>query len=201
MLYNFRAACGLDTKGAPEMIGWDAPGQQFERTYNRTLSVWLGTLLSGRKKRRNRKKAVYMCDSLKECQEAFSRMENIQEGFLSGYDETQFDLLEKYVRYPEIWAPYYTLHKIFAGLLDCWEYAEIPQALEIADKLGDWVYNRLSRLPHHVLMKMWSLYIAGEFGGMNDVMARLYGITGKEIHLKASRMFDNDKLFFPLSQK
>lgn len=201
MLYNFRAACGLDTKGAPEMIGWDASDSNLRGHTTGHYLSGLALCYRAGKKEEIRKKAVYMCDSLKECQEAFSRMENIQEGFLSGYDETQFDLLEKYVRYPEIWAPYYTLHKIFAGLLDCWEYAEIPQALEIADKLGDWVYNRLSRLPHHVLMKMWSLYIAGEFGGMNDVMARLYGITGKEIHLKASRMFDNDKLFFPLSQK
>lgn len=201
MLYNFRAACGLDTKGAPEMIGWDAPDSNLRGHTTGHYMSGLALCYRAGKNEEIRKKAVYMCDALKECQEAFSRMENIQDGFLSGYDETQFDLLEKYVRYPEIWAPYYTLHKIFSGLLDCWEYAKIPKALEIADKLGDWVYNRLSRLPHHVLMNMWSLYIAGEFGGMNDVMARLYGITGKEIHLKASRMFDNDKLFFPLSQK
>lgn len=201
MLYNFRSASGLDTKGAPEMIGWDAPDSNLRgHTTGHYLSgLALCYRASGNQK--IREKAAYMCDSLKECQDAFSRMEGIHEGFLSGYDERQFDLLEKYVRYPEIWAPYYTLHKIFAGLLDCYEYAEIPTALEIADKMGDWVYNRLSLLPHQVLMKMWSLYIAGEFGGMNEAMSRLYGITGKENHLKAARLFDNDKLFFPLAQK
>ena len=140
-------------------------------------------------------KAVYMCESLKECQDAFAKMDGIHEGFLSGYDEKQFDLLEQYVRYPEIWAPYYTLHKIFAGLLDCYEFANIACGLTIADKLGDWVYNRLSRLPHKTLMKMWSLYIAGKFGGMNEAMSRLYGITGKENHFKyaESIYFQNDK--------
>lgn len=201
MLYNFRAASGVDTKGAPEMIGWDAPDSNLRGHTTGHYLSGLALCYRAGKNETIRKKAIYMCESLKECQEAFSCMENIHDGFLSGYDETQFNLLEKYVRYPEIWAPYYTLHKIFAGLLDCWEYVGIPQALEIVDKLGDWVYYRLSRLPHDVLMKMWSLYIAGEFGGMNEVMARLYGITGKEIHLKASRLFDNDKLFFPLSQK
>lgn len=90
---------------------------------------------------------------------------------------------------------------IFAGLLDCYGFAHIDCGLTIADNLGDWVYNRLSRLPHETLMKMWSLYIAGEFGGMNEAMSRLYGITGKENHLKAARLFDNDKLFLPLKQK
>lgn len=201
MLYNFRKASGLDTKGAPEMIGWDAPECNLRgHTTGHYLSgLALCYRATGNKK--IREKAVYMCEALQECQEAFSKKEGIHEGFLSGYDEQQFDLLEEFVRYPKIWAPYYTLHKIFAGLLDCYEFAGIDCGLAIADKLGDWVYNRLSKLPHKTLMKMWSLYIAGEFGGMNEAMSRLYGITGKEKHLIAARLFDNDKLFFPLEQK
>lgn len=201
MLYNFRQASGLDTKGAPEMIGWDAPDSNLR---GHTTGHYLSGLALCYRATGNEKikeKAVYMCQSLKECQDAFEKMDGIHKGFLSGYDERQFDLLEQYVRYPEIWAPYYTLHKIFAGLLDCYEFAGVETGLQIADKLGDWVYNRLSKLPHHVLMTMWSLYIAGEFGGMNEVMARLYGITGKETHLQGARYFDNDKLFFPMSQK
>lgn len=117
---------------------------------------------------------------------------------LSGYSEEQFDLLEKYTPYPQIWAPYYTLHKLFAGLLDCYEYLQDEIALSISVRLADWVYRRLSRLSHSQRMKMWGLYIAGEFGGMNEVMAKLYRITGKEDYLSCARMFDNDKLFAPL---
>lgn len=200
MLYNFRAAAGLDTKGAPEMIGWDAPDSNLKGHTTGHYLSGLALCYKAAGSERIKEKAEYMIASLKECQDAFSKIEGIHEGFLSGYDETQFDLLERYVRYPEIWAPYYTLHKIFAGLLDCYEFVQIPDALVIADKLGTWVYNRLSRLPREVLMKMWSLYIAGEFGGMNDVLARLYSITGKTEHIKAAGLFDNDKLFFPMSQ-
>lgn len=201
MLYNFREAAGLDTKAAPEMIGWDAPDSNLKgHTTGHYLSGLALCYRTGRNEK-IREKAKYMCDALKECQDSFGNQEGFHKGFLSGYDESQFDLLEKFVRYPEIWAPYYTLHKIFAGLLDCYEYAEIETALVVACRLGTWVYNRLSVLSHHVLMKMWSLYIAGEFGGMNEVMARLYEITGNETHLKAAQFFDNDKLFFPLSQK
>lgn len=201
MLYNFRSASGLDTKDAPEMIGWDAPECNLKGHTTGHYLSGLALCYRATGNEKIREKAVYMCESLKKCQDAFAKMDGIHEGFLSGYDEKQFDLLEQYVRYPEIWAPYYTLHKIFAGLLDCYEFANIACGLTIADKLGDWVYNRLSRLPHKTLMKMWSLYIAGEFGGMNEAMSRLYGITGKENHLKAARLFDNDKLFFPLEQK
>src|SRR5690606_516537 len=77
----------------------------------------------------------------------------------------------------------------------------IDLALTIADKLGDWVYNRLSVLPNKQLKKMWGMYIAGELGGMNESLAELYIYTKKEKHIKAAKLFDNDRFFFPLEQK
>lgn len=200
MLYNFRTASGLDTKGAPAMIGWDAPDSKLRGHTTGHYLSGLALCYRATGNKAIREKAVYMCRSLEECQDAFGRMAGIHEGFLSGYDETQFDLLEQYVRYPEIWAPYYTLHKILAGLLDCYEYAGIDTGLQVASRLGEWVYRRLSRLAPHTRKTMWSIYIAGEFGGMNEVMARLYQLTGNEDYLQGARFFDNDKLFFPLLQ-
>ncbi|MFR5079040.1 MAG: beta-L-arabinofuranosidase domain-containing protein [[Clostridium] innocuum] len=63
----------------------------------------------------------------------------VMKAFLSAYTEEQFDLLEKFTPYPEIWAPYYTLHKILAGLIDCYEQIHLDTALHMAEKLGDWV--------------------------------------------------------------
>lgn len=200
MLYNFRKAAGMDTLGAPEMIGWDAPDSLLRgHTTGHYLSA-LALCFAATGNEVIRNKAEYMIHSLSMCQQEFSHKEGFHEGFLSGYSEEQFDLLEKYTVYPKIWAPYYTLHKIFAGLLDCYEYMKNETALKIADRLGDWVYHRLSVLPHQQLCNMWALYIAGEFGGMNDVLARLYQYTKKEEHLSAARLFDNDKLFYPLEK-
>ena len=70
-----------------------------------------------------------MVDELGECQRAFQNIDGIREGFLSAYSEEQFDLLEEYTPYPKIWAPYYTLHKIIAGLLDCYLYIDKKEAL------------------------------------------------------------------------
>lgn len=201
MLYNFREAAGLDTKGAPQMIGWDAPDSQLRgHTTGHYLSA-LALCYHATADENILNKVQYMIRELKKCQDAFAASGNTKEGFLSGYSEEQFDLLEVYTIYPTIWAPYYTLHKILAGLLDCWRFVKVKEALEIADKLGDWTYNRLSRLTKEQRDKMWSMYIAGEIGGINESLASLYEETGKEHHLKAAKMFDNEKLFLPMEMQ
>ncbi|MGN1166206.1 MAG: beta-L-arabinofuranosidase domain-containing protein [Lachnospiraceae bacterium] len=201
MLYNFRQASGLDTKGVVPLDGWDAlDGKLRGHTTGHYMSA-LALCYHSTGNIDIKEKAVYVVNALEECQNAFSKMDNIKEGFLSGYSEEQFDLLEKYTTYPTIWAPYYTLHKILAGLLDCYRFIACEKALLIAEKIGMWTWNRLSRLPKRQLTKMWGMYIAGEFGGMNATMTELYMITGKEEFLRCARLFDNDKLFYPLEQK
>ena len=125
---------------------------------------------------------------------------NWGKGFISAYPPDQFIMLEQGAKYGgqknQVWAPYYTLHKILAGLIDVYEVSGNKKALEIATNMSDWVYVRLSQLPQETLIKMWNTYIAGEFGGMNESMARLYKITGDQKYLKTAQLFDNIKVFF-----
>jgi DUF1680 family protein len=125
---------------------------------------------------------------------------NWGKGFISAYPPDQFIMLEKGAKYGgqknQIWAPYYTLHKILAGLMDVYEVSGNKKALAIASGMGDWVYARLSKVPTDTLIKMWNTYIAGEFGGMNEAMARLHRITGKQDYLKTAQLFDNIRVFF-----
>ncbi|NLE34166.1 MAG: hypothetical protein GX622_03610 [Bacteroidales bacterium] len=125
---------------------------------------------------------------------------NWGKGFISAYPPDQFIMLEKGATYggsnAQIWAPYYTLHKIMAGLMDVYEVSGNEKALEIARGMGDWVYARLSQLPQETLISMWNRYIAGEFGGMNEALARLSRITGEDSYMKAARLFDNIRLFY-----
>jgi DUF1680 family protein len=125
---------------------------------------------------------------------------NWGKGFISAYPPDQFIMLENGAKYggqkDQVWAPYYTLHKIMAGLLDVYEVSGNKKALAIATNMSDWVYARLSQLPQETLIKMWNTYIAGEFGGMNESMARLYKITGSPKYLKTAQLFDNVKVFF-----
>jgi DUF1680 family protein len=125
---------------------------------------------------------------------------NWGEGFISAYPPDQFIMLEKGATYGgrnnQIWAPYYTLHKILAGLLDCYEVGGNEKALEIAKGMGLWVYQRLQVVPTSNRISMWNRYIAGEYGGMNEVLARLYKITDDQRFLVCARLFDNINFFF-----
>ncbi len=121
-------------------------------------------------------------------------------GFISGYPPDQFIMLERGVLYgtkdDQIWAPYYTLHKILAGLLDSYEVAGNRKALDVAKGMGAWVQARLSAVPPETRTAMWSTYIAGEYGGMNEVMARLFRLTGDRRFLETAKLFDNTNLFY-----
>jgi DUF1680 family protein len=121
-------------------------------------------------------------------------------GFISAYPPDQFIMLEKGATYgtqdSQIWAPYYTLHKILAGLLDSYEVGGNRKALEIAKGMGGWAYTRLKAVPEETRIAMWNRYIAGEYGGMNEVMARLFRLTGDRRFIETAKLFDNTTVFF-----
>ena len=74
--------------------------------------------------------------------------------------------------------------------------ATVTVTEEAAKDLGLWVYRRLSGCTTEEQRKqMWSMYIAGEYGGMNESLATLYEITGEEEYLEAAQMFDNSTFF------
>lgn len=125
---------------------------------------------------------------------------NWGKGFISAYPPDQFIMLENGATYgtkkTQIWAPYYTLHKILAGLMDVYEISGNEKALEITKGMGDWVHSRLSQLPTETLISMWNSYIAGEYGGMNEAMARLYRLTNEDKYLEVATLFDNIEVFY-----
>ena len=74
--------------------------------------------------------------------------------------------------------------------------ATVTVTEEAAKDLGLWVYRRLSGCTtEEQREQMWSMYIAGEYGGMNESLATLYEITGEEEYLEAAQMFDNSTFF------
>lgn len=201
MLYNFRKTAQLDTCGAPAMQGWDSPECLLR---GHTTGHYLSALSLCYRETKDEEilcKLNYLVEELGRCQDVFSRMEGYRPGYIGAYSEEQFDLLEKGEKYPDIWAPYYTLHKLLAGLLDAYYETDNKRALDIAVKAAHWIYERLSRLTENEREQMWDTYIAGEFGGMNETLARLYEITGKEEFLITAKMFDNDRLLVPMEEK
>lgn len=125
---------------------------------------------------------------------------NWGKGFISAYPPDQFIMLESGAKYGgqknQVWAPYYTLHKILAGLLDVYSVTGNEKALAIAVGMSDWVHERLKMLPKETLIAMWNTYIAGEFGGMNETLARLSAVTQDPKYLATAQLFDNVDMFF-----
>ena len=136
-IYNFRQAAGLDTKGAKPMTGWDAPQSNIKGHTTGHFLSGLALCYAATGNKQIKSKLDYMVQELGICQDTMAQQpDKFREGFLSAYNESQFDLLEVYTVYPKIWAPYYTLHKIMAGLRDCYLYADNAQAFEILKKIG-----------------------------------------------------------------
>ena len=193
VLAVFRANAGLDTRGARPPGGWETSDGNL-RGHFLTL---IAQACADTGETALKAKLDHLVDALGECQRALAEHGSPRPshpGYLAAYPETQFIQLESYTTYPTIWAPYYTCHKIMRGLLDAHTLAGNEQALRIASGMGDWVHSRLGHLPRAQLERMWSIYIAGEYGGMNEVMADLYALTGRPEHLAAARCFDNTTL-------
>ncbi|MET9834395.1 beta-L-arabinofuranosidase domain-containing protein [Streptomyces sp. NPDC006385] len=197
ILAVFRANAGLDTRGALPPGGWETSDGNLRGHYGGHFLTLVAQAYADTGERALKAKLDHLVGALGECQQALAEHGDPRPshpGYLAAYPETQFILLESYTTYPTIWAPYYTCHKIMRGLLDAHTLAGNDQALSIASKMGDWVYSRLGRLPKAQLERMWSIYIAGEYGGMNEVMTDLYALTGRREHLAAARCFDNTAL-------
>lgn len=105
------------------------------------------------------------------------------------------------------WAPWYTQHKIMRGLLDAYYNTNNSEALDVVTKMADWAYLALTigdknqpgyqgNLTRDDLNYMWDLYIAGEFGGANEVFPEISQLTGDKKHLETAKAFDNRESLF-----
>jgi DUF1680 family protein len=113
-------------------------------------------------------------------------------GYLSAFPESFFDRLS---RGEKVWAPFYTIHKIQAGMLDMYRLAGNRQALDVATGIGNWTVRWLNGFSDTEIAHI----LKTEYGGMNESMYDLYAITGNGRYLDAAHRFDQASLFEPLS--
>ena len=151
--------------------------------------------------------------------------ENYGYGYLNAIPAQHCALIEAYRPYNNsdwVWAPYYTVHKQLAGLIDIATYFDDPEvtakAILIAKDMGLWVWNRMhyrtyvkkdgsqeERRAHPGnRYEMWDMYIAGEVGGISESLARIAKMTNDKAAaaqlLEAASYFDAPKFYEPLSR-
>lgn len=95
------------------------------------------------------------------------------------------------------WSPWYTVHKLMAGLMDAYLYLDNQQALEVAIKMADWTYDLMVPMNDSVRNKM----LLCEYGGMNEVLANIYAVTGNKKYMKVANLFEDDFVMGKLAQK
>ncbi len=146
-------------------------------------------------------------------------------GYLNAIPAHHAALIEMYRPYNNsdwVWAPYYSIHKQLAGLIDIATYVDdeeiADKALLIAKDMGLWIWNRL----HHRTYvetegtreerrtkpgnryEMWNMYIAGEDGGTGESLSRLSEMVKnkdeKKKLLEAASFFDSPAFYEPLSK-
>ena len=92
------------------------------------------------------------------------------------------------------WAPFYNIHKMYAGLRDAWLYCGNEQAKNLFLKFCDWAVDITRDLNDEQMEKM----LGNEHGGMNEVLADAYAITGEQKYLNCARRFSHRMLLVPL---
>ncbi|WP_320781791.1 beta-L-arabinofuranosidase domain-containing protein [Streptomyces sp. CRN 30] len=190
LLHTFRLNVGLPSTAEP-CGGWEAPDVQLRGHTTGHLLSALAQAYAATGEAVYADKGRALVAALAACQQA-APAAGFHRGYLSAFPESVFDQLEAGGK---PWAPYYTLHKIMAGLLDQYRLAGEKQALTVLLEMAAWADARTAPLSHERMQTVLKV----EFGSMNDVLTRLYQETGDPAHLRTARRFDHEELYTPLA--
>jgi uncharacterized protein len=190
LLHTFRVNAGLPSTAQP-LGGWEAPDVELRGHSTGHYLSALSLMYAYTGDDRFKARADLIVTELAKIQEALAA-HGAHAGYLSAFPEEFFDRVE--TRRP-VWAPYYTLHKILAGLIDANQLCGNRQALDVAERLAGWVRFRTDRLTHAQQQAM----LETEFGGTAEALANLSAITSKPEYLALARVFDHDRVFAPLA--
>jgi uncharacterized protein len=197
MLRSFRVNYGLPVRAMP-IGGWENPASKIRgHVTGHLLSAlawaYAGTNASDPARRALQAKGDYLVAQLASLQ-ARALEAGYSYGYLSAFPEQYFSWLEDgQVR--RVWSPYYMIHKYLAGLIDQYQLAGNTQALEVADRLADWVDRRTRNLSYQHMQTI----LAVEFGGLPEALANLYAITGDRKTLKTAERFYHARFLDPLA--
>ncbi|MDU0287938.1 beta-L-arabinofuranosidase domain-containing protein [Saccharothrix longispora] len=191
LLHTFRLNVGLPS-GATPCGGWESPTTELRGHTTGHVLTALAQAYASTGDTAFKAKSDHLVAQLATCQDRATAA-GYNTGYLSAFPESFIDRVEAR---QQVWAPYYTLHKILAGLLDAHLLTGNAQALTVLTRMAGWVAWRNGRLTPSQRQDM----LDTEFGGMNEVLADLYQLTGDPAHLAAARHFDHAEVFDPLAQ-
>jgi uncharacterized protein len=188
---NFKLNVGLPTSAEP-LGGWEEsiPGRAGELRGHFTGHYLSACALSyaSTSDVSIKAKGDAMVDDLAKCQSKLSG------GYLSAFPTEWFDRLD--ARKP-VWAPFYTIHKIMAGMFDMYTLAGNKQALEVLQGMANWADDYTKSKPEAHMQDILNT----EYGGMNEVLYNLAGATGDDRWAQVGDRFTKKVFFNPLASR
>src|SRR5579862_658159 len=185
LLHTFRLTAGLTTSAEP-LGGWEKPTVELRGHFTGHFLSACALMSVSEGNAALRGKGTLVVAELAKCQKANGN------GYLSAFPPEFFDRLKAGKK---VWAPWYTIHKILAGLLDMYVLARNQQALDVACGMAGWTKRWTDTINDADMARVLRV----EFGGMNEVLDNLYAATGVKDYADASRRFDDERLFGPLA--
>ncbi|MGA1976965.1 MAG: beta-L-arabinofuranosidase domain-containing protein [Bacteroidales bacterium] len=196
LLSRFYSEAGLPPK-ADHYMGWEN-----ETLAGHTLGHYLSAcsmMYQTTGDERFLDRVNYIADELKKVQDAGGS------GYIGAFPEgrkifeqqvAKGDIRAKAFDLNGIWSPFYTMHKILAGLRDAYELCGSKTALEVERRFADWINDIVAQLSNDQVQKM----LICEYGGMSEVLADLFANTGNQKYLKLAGIFYDKAVLDPLKE-
>jgi DUF1680 family protein len=196
LLHNTRKYAGLEPKG--ELYGgWESQGIAGHTLGHYLTALSQQFVASG--DQRFRERIDYIVAEMTEAQRAYGdgyvgALPPLELATLRGFKDGKVAAENPFVFQGGAWVPWYTQHKILAGLRDAWVLGGTAKAKEVALRLADWADDITASLSEEQMQTMLQV----EHGGMSEVLIDLYARTGNERYREASRRFHHHAVVEPL---
>jgi DUF1680 family protein len=187
LAHMFRVTAGLPPRYAEGLAGWESPDCELRGHLagGHYLSA-CALMYAATQDEAIRAKGDDLVAMLVQCQQP--------DGYLGAYPTSFYDRLREH---KSVWAPFYTYHKIMAGMLDMYVHTGNTQALACVEKMADWAGNWSSGISD----EQWQKILMTEHGGMNEVMFNLYSVTGNPKYRDLGYHFEHKVFFDPLAAR
>ena len=188
LLHGFRINAGLAPK-ALRYGGWESgdlcPGHTLGHYLSACSMMWASTGQAA-----FRQRVTHVVEELHACQQAAGN------GLVCAFPDGDAQLRNTLAGRPVTGVPWYTMHKIMAGLRDAHLHAGDPRALPVLKRLADWMVEAAQGVSDERFQQMLGV----EHGGMNDVLADLHGLSGDARYLQLAQRFNHRAVLDPLAE-
>ncbi len=192
LLHNFRVNAGLRPK-APVYGGWESQEPWVGiRCHGHTLGHYLSAcslMFAATGDEQFKRRSDYIVAELRECQDAGGS------GLVCAFPDGEQSLRAVVDAKRFVGVPWYTMHKVFAGLRDTYVHTDNRTALDVLLKLSDWAVKFTRDISDEQFQRM----LDTEHGGMNEVLADVYALTGERRFIALAERFCHRALLVPLA--